>query len=106
MSDLTMRSYDLFSESTAKYPHHEALTYTALGLCGESGEYAEKVKKELRDGTYDREGAVKELGDVLWYVARAARANGVTLEEVARLNMAKLLDRRDRGVLGGSGDAR
>ena len=68
-----------------------ALTNAALGLCGEAGEFAELVKKHLFHGhPIDQDKMVKEIGDVLWYVAFAARAVGVSLDEVAERNVAKL----------------
>jgi len=90
---------------------HLGLFYTSLGLAGESGEFCEKVKKLLRDGqgviTDERRLTMaQELGDILWYVAQAAKQIGFDLEAIANINMNKLLDRKDRGVLGGSGDSR
>ncbi len=83
-----------------------ALSYTALGLVGEGGEYSEKVKKFIRDGTFDRELMLKELGDVLWYLSAASRELGSSLGEVARINVDKLAARRKSGTLSGSGDTR
>lgn len=83
-----------------------ALAYCALGLTGEAGEYSEKIKKLLRDGTLDRELSAKELGDVLWYVTRSANELGYTLDQIANENIKKLSSRQERGVLRGSGDAR
>jgi len=83
-----------------------ALAYTALGLVGEGGEYSEKVKKYIRDGKFNRLDAIKELGDVLWYLTMCAKECGYSLEEVASINLAKLQDRNERGVQSGSGDNR
>lgn len=83
--------------------------YLALGLTGEAGEVAEKLKKYLRDRSDSeafRSDLRKELGDVLWYVAQLGKLHGLTLEEIAAENLHKLRDRRARGVLGGSGDNR
>lgn len=82
-----------------------------LGLVGESGEFAEKIKKILRnqDGRHtdtDRDELVKELGDVLWYLATLSRYLGVDLETVAQRNLEKLADRKDRGVIKAKGDNR
>ncbi|MDO5344072.1 MAG: nucleoside triphosphate pyrophosphohydrolase family protein [Candidatus Saccharibacteria bacterium] len=82
-----------------------------LGLCGESGEVAEKFKKLIRDKQgevteADRQELLKELGDVLWYVTAVAHLLDSSLEEVAQLNNAKLASRRDREQLAGSGDNR
>jgi NTP pyrophosphatase (non-canonical NTP hydrolase) len=87
------------------------ILYPTLGLCGESGEVADKVKKVLRDrkGVFDqevREGLALELGDVLWYVAQLATELGLSLEEIAEANLAKLASRAARNVIGGSGDQR
>jgi len=82
-----------------------------LGLVGEAGELADKYKKIIRDkgsvisGT-DNAELVKELGDVLWYVATLARYLGTTLDDVASLNVAKLTDRQARNLIQGEGDNR
>jgi NTP pyrophosphatase (non-canonical NTP hydrolase) len=88
------------------YPPHLGVEYTALGLCGEAGEYAEKVKKGIRDGNFDREGASKELGDVLWYLAAAAAEIGCDLDDIAQANLDKLRSRQVRDVVHGEGDER
>lgn len=101
-------------EETAIYPESgsqslTALMYAVLGLTGESGEVADKLKKVLReDKTLEeaREGLIAELGDVLWYVHRVAAELGVPLEEVQGYNAEKLLSRQDRDKLKGSGDDR
>jgi NTP pyrophosphatase (non-canonical NTP hydrolase) len=91
------------------------LIYPALGLAGESGEYVDKVKKNWRNkGSMsaanltpeERKEFIKELGDVLWYVAASARELGEDLSEVAVQNIAKLSDRKNRGVLKSEGDNR
>jgi NTP pyrophosphatase (non-canonical NTP hydrolase) len=107
-----LSDYQLGSRATAVYPDAGTnLTYPALGLCGEAGECAEKVKKAIRDDggvlTDERRAALAaELGDVLWYVAQLATEAGLDLDEVAEDNLAKLLSRSERGVLQGSGDSR
>lgn len=100
-------NYQRFTRSTAIYPSGSAgLAYVALGLNGEAGEVAEKIKKYIRDGVFNKEDVVKELGDVMWYVSQLCNELSVSLEEVINTNMAKLSDRKERGVLGGSGDER
>lgn len=87
-----------------------ALAYTALGLGGESGEALEHVKKAIRnDGqlTADRQAKLsKELGDVLWYAAALASEARLSLNDIAAENVAKLADRRLRGVIRSEGDNR
>ena len=85
--------------------------YPALGLAEEAGEVAGKYAKALRDcsGEIDEErkaAIVKELGDVMWFVAELATCLGVDLDLVAEMNLQKLASRKERGVIGGSGDNR
>lgn len=87
------------------------LGYTALGLTGEAGEVADKVKKILRDkngemGEQDKIAIKKELGDCLWYITASAMELGFTLEDVISANIEKMQGRRERGTLSGSGDDR
>lgn len=82
-----------------------------LGLVGEAGETAEKIKKILRDkdgkaSKQDRVLITKELGDILWYVASIARYLNIPLSEVAKLNIEKIESRRQRDKLHGEGDER
>lgn len=100
---------------TSVYKEDTALMYPALKLAGEAGEFAEKVGKLMRDEGWRPGQAitpekinelVRELGDVLWYIAAAARDLGVTIDDVAAVNVIKLADRAQRGALQGSGDAR
>lgn len=104
--------YEEKAHKTALYPNRGAnLYYPALGLAGESGEVAEKVKKMIRDdnGTLTdiRRGEIgKELGDVLWYVAAICHELGISMEDVARNNIEKLSSRAQRGALHGEGDNR
>jgi NTP pyrophosphatase (non-canonical NTP hydrolase) len=106
-----LSDYQRLSRSTAKYPRREALTYPALGLAGEAGEFADHAKKVIRDDGGEvtpqrREAMAKELGDVLWYVAQLASELDLELEQVAQDNLEKLASRMERGVLSGSGDER
>ncbi|MFT5831910.1 MAG: NTP pyrophosphatase (non-canonical NTP hydrolase) [Candidatus Paceibacteria bacterium] len=108
--------YQKESRATAKYPDLDNnFVYPTLGLIGEAGEVADKIKKLQRDqGVFTpsevtaetKAEITKELGDVLWYVAQLATEFGVDLDEVAQQNIDKLLSRLDRGVIGGSGDNR
>src|SRR3954469_1771856 len=109
---MLLSDYQRLSRRTATYPGAgENIVYPTLGLSGEAGEVAEKVKKMLRDDggvmTGERLQALAgELGDVLWDVAQVATEAGLDLEEVAQANLDKLLSRQERGVLSGSGDSR
>ena len=108
----TLQAYQEISAQTAIYPNKgNNMSYPALGLCGEAGEIANKVKKIYRDhdGVLTdeyREILSAELGDVLWYVAAIASELGVSLGEVAMSNVDKLTDRKARNKLGGDGDKR
>ncbi|MCO6400747.1 MAG: nucleoside triphosphate pyrophosphohydrolase family protein [Verrucomicrobia bacterium] len=98
---------------TAVYPGRGEgnWVYPALGLAGESGEICEKIKKCLRDDggkmTDERRALLaKELGDVLWYIATLCSELGLSMDDVAAANLAKLAARKDAGTLHGSGDLR
>jgi NTP pyrophosphatase (non-canonical NTP hydrolase) len=87
------------------------LLHWVLGINGEAGEIAEKVKKIIRDkqgnvSEEDKKEMAKEIGDVLWYLAVFAHHLGVSFDDVAKENLAKLQSRQQRGKLGGSGDNR
>jgi NTP pyrophosphatase (non-canonical NTP hydrolase) len=109
---MLISEYQELSRRTATYPGAgDNIVYPTLGLAGEAGEVAEKVKKLLRDddgvmSRERREALAGELGDVLWYVAQVATEAGLDLEEIAQGNLDKLLSRQRRGVLSGSGDSR
>jgi NTP pyrophosphatase (non-canonical NTP hydrolase) len=108
---MELSDYQRRSRRTARYPRDAWLTYPALGLAGEAGEVAEQVKKSIRDddgivSPQRREALSKELGDVLWYLAQLATELDLDLDEIARVNLDKLLSRQRRGVLAGSGDDR
>ncbi|MCK9445403.1 nucleoside triphosphate pyrophosphohydrolase family protein [bacterium] len=109
---MTFQEYQDEARKTAIYPNKDNnFIYPTLGLAGEAGEVAEKIKKVIRDGNgiVSEEKKVeitKELGDVLWYVANLAKELGISLEEVAQKNLEKLQSRQQRGELHGSGDNR
>jgi NTP pyrophosphatase (non-canonical NTP hydrolase) len=98
--------YQHETRKTAIYPENQALNYLALGLNGEAGEVAEKIKKHIRDGKELDQDFAKELGDTLWYLARLVDELDTDLSEVAEANLDKLLDRKERGQIQGSGDNR
>lgn len=103
--------YQQAALGTAVYPAEQRIVYPALGLNGEAGEVAEKVKKVLRDNhgyfdEYQREQIALELGDVLWYVATLARDINYSLAKIAAMNVEKLRSRKQRGKIHGNGDNR
>jgi NTP pyrophosphatase (non-canonical NTP hydrolase) len=101
---LSLDEYQERVMTTAIYK--DKILYTALGLCGEAGEVAEKIKKWLRDGELDDIELAKELGDVMWYVAALSNDLGYDLSEIAEMNVNKLDGRVARGTLQGNGDNR
>ena len=109
---MELNHYQRESRKTALYPNVGSnAIYPTLGLVGEAGEVADKVKKILRDkdGVFDEESsdAIKfELGDVLWYISQLSSELGYELEDVANSNLQKLNDRKKRGKISGSGDNR
>lgn len=110
--ELSLNYYQKQSQSTAKYPNIGNNTvYPVLGLCGEAGEVAEKIKKIQRDkngvmSDEDRQEIAKELGDVLWYISAMSNELDMSLQEIAEINLTKLFSRRERGVISGNGDNR
>jgi|TARA_B110000977_G_C10738470_1_gene362009 NTP pyrophosphatase (non-canonical NTP hydrolase) len=103
---MDFKEYQKKAVEFAIYPEAYKVIYPTLGLCGEAGEVAEKVKKQVRDGNFNRHEVAKELGDVLWYLANLANDIGYSLSEVAAINVDKLQSRKDRNVISGSGDNR
>ena len=94
--------YQQEASRTALYPRRLAnLEYPTLGLAGEAGEVANIVKKIQRDqsGVITDETRAKlkdELGDVLWYISACADELGLTLQEIAEFNVAKLAARHNK----------
>ena len=103
---MTLKQYQDRARVTAIYPKAQSIIYPALGLAGEAGEVAEKVKKWIRDGNLDRDAIAKELGDVMWYIAAMATDLDLDLDRIADMNIQKLADREMRGKIRGSGDDR
>ncbi len=104
--------YQIKARETALYPNLGSNNiYPTLGLVGEAGEVAEKVKKVIRDkdGKFDiesKEAIKKELGDVLWYLSNLCTELNFSLNDVALLNLEKLKLRASKGKISGSGDNR
>ena len=109
---MELNDYQRESRKTALYPNVGSnAIYPTLGLVGEAGEVADKVKKILRDknGVFDQDtkDSIKfELGDVLWYISQLSSELGYELDEVANANLEKLNSRKIRGKIQGSGDDR
>ena len=111
-------NFDEYQEKIIKYDTYSkcdlkevGFVEKVLGLTGEAGETADKIKKILRDkdgvlSDEDRAAVAKELGDVLWYLASIARYLDLPLSEVAQGNVDKLEDRFKRNKIHGSGDER
>lgn len=108
---MEVKEYQNIIKETAVYPKEIGLLYCALGVCGEAGEIAEKIKKIYRDkkGLITESDSLairKEIGDVMWYVTALANEFGFTLEEIMEENYNKLISRRNNNTLHGSGDNR
>lgn len=108
---MELNDYQEAALKTAIYPEDMGIVYPALGLSGETGEVADKIKKCIRDndGVFDeaeRKAVAKEMGDVLWYLAAWSRDIDISLEEIARMNLEKVMSRQLRGKLHGQGDER
>ena len=109
---MDFKTYQKKARETAQYPNlGQNNIYPTLGLIGEAGEVAEKVKKVLRDknGIFDDESKnaiKKELGDVLWYLSNLCTEFNFGLDDVAIENLEKLKLRAARGKISGSGDNR
>lgn len=108
---MTFDEYQKRARQTAIYPETLKVIYPTLGLAGETGEVAEKVKKTIRDGngSFDderRDAIAREMGDVLWYLAMIAADLGLSLDDVAQINLDKLASRQSRHRLHGNGDNR
>jgi NTP pyrophosphatase (non-canonical NTP hydrolase) len=108
---MTLNEYLEHALETAIYPAESRIIYPTLGLTGEAGEVADKVKKIIRDNhkefTAEKKAEImKEIGDVLWYCATLSHDLGYTLDEVAQTNVDKLRSRMERSKITGSGDNR
>lgn len=103
-------STDLYDKEGQAIDSH-AMLEKVFGLVGEAGEVADKFKKILRDKDGiatddDKKEIAKELGDVLWYINSVGIYLGFSLEDIAQANLDKVLSRKARGVIQGSGDNR
>ena len=108
---MQFNEYQKNAVSLAIYGAGNKIIYPTLGLVGEAGEVADKIKKVLRDNNGNFTDAIKfeiikELGDVLWYIAALAEDLDYDLEAVATANLDKLNSRTERDVIHGEGDNR
>lgn len=105
---MEMHEYQERAQRTAVYPKAKGLEYCTLGLVGEAGEFANKVKKLVREDENGPsfESLASELGDVLWYLSQIATELNMSLENIAWDNLEKLSERMERGKLKGEGDNR
>jgi len=96
---MTANEYQKLAFKTAnKLNKNEMRLNGALGLCGESGEFADHIKKNLFQGhDLDKEYMTKELGDIMWYVALACTSLDIDLEDVMIGNIDKLKKRFPNG---------
>ena len=112
LSTITAADYQSRACETAIFPKQQAMEYLTLGLTGEAGEIANKVKKFIRDGAAKDEYLAKrieigyEIGDVLWYCAVLADELEMNLGHIMEKTLEKLADRHKRGKISGSGDNR
>ena len=109
VSDLDL--YQKVALTTAIYPREQAIIYPTLGLTGEAGEVANKVKKIIRDGSNSKDEKLvseikSEIGDCLWYIAVLANDFNIKLSDIASTNLIKLENRKEKGTIRGSGDQR
>ena len=110
----TLATYQQLCTETQIYPREHAVFYPALGLAGEAGEVANKIKKIMRDRKGDvnnlsgeiKDDIASELGDCLWYISALATDLGIGLDGVAFENIKKLDKRQANNTLHGSGDKR
>lgn len=103
---MKLSEYGVFVEAKILTKGMDRLAENTLGLVGEAGEVAEKIKKRFRDGKLDREAVQKELGDVFFYWIALHNLLGLDPEHTIDVNVDKLNDRAARNVLQGSGDNR
>lgn len=112
LPNMNFNEYQEKSSKTALHGHSvELLPRFTLGLCGETGEIAELIKKLARDDNGQltderKEKLKKELGDVLWYLSQLCTSMDLSFSEVAELNIEKLYSRLERGKITGDGDDR
>jgi NTP pyrophosphatase (non-canonical NTP hydrolase) len=109
---MDFKEYQAKTVEFAFYPEDQAIQYLTLGLTSEAGEVAGVVKKQIRDNPYVsysvefEQKMIKELGDVMWYIAQLCDWLDLDFEEILEENIAKLSSRKERNQLKGDGDER
>ena len=111
INGLTFKEYEEVAMSTKVGWNKNEILYPLIGMCGETGEVADKIKKVLRDkkGNFsenDRVEILKEIGDTLWYMAALCQDLGYSLGTAANINLAKVTKRRAENTIHGEGDNR
>lgn len=97
---MTINEYQELAMRTlnTKLTKKDVLINSVMGLCGESGEAIDIVKKWFAHGhELNREALIKELGDIAWYLAEAATALDISLDEILQINIDKLKKRYPDG---------
>jgi NTP pyrophosphatase (non-canonical NTP hydrolase) len=109
---MNLNEYQVLAKRTASPKDKKnELFHLVLGLCGEAGEVAEKIKKVIRDkdsdfSQLDLDDISNELGDVLWHIAILGDYFDIPLDDIGAKNIEKLASRLERGTISGSGDNR
>ena len=109
---MDFNEYQKKAFETAIYPDKgDNIIYPAFGIGGETGEVLNKIKKILRDENFSisdekKDELIKEIGDLLWYIAALSTELKINLNDIAEKNIAKLSSRKERNQLHGSGDNR
>ena len=110
-NEISVDEYQSIAIKTAIYPNTHKIVYPMIGLSGEVGEVAEKIKKTIRDnnGQFDDDRKIQiayEIGDVLWYCANLANDLELSLSDIVQMNINKITTRSCGNKIHGSGDNR
>jgi NTP pyrophosphatase (non-canonical NTP hydrolase) len=107
---MEFKEYEEVAMSTKVGWNNNEILYPLIGMCGETGEVADKIKKVIRDknGDFseDKIEILKEIGDTLWYMTALCNDLGYSLEDAANINLYKIIKRRTENTIHGEGDNR
>lgn len=93
---MRLNDYQLKAVSTAYYPDKSTnIIYPTIGLCAETGEFVNLIKRMIRDGPLDLQRCVDELGDIMWYLATVAWELNLDLETIAQANIDKVIKKKE-----------